>query len=125
LTLPSLRGEADARDAESDQGTSDATTPFADQSRRCVAKWLRSIFEYIELGKIGQTSDMIAQHADIERRLEGFPSQVLRRCTITHRLENPDFQARAGAASSGATFPMTAQYCFRSALGRQEKQPRR
>src|SRR3984893_8653801 len=39
---------------------------------------------------------MIAQHADIERRLEGFPSQVLRRCTITHRLENPDFQVRAG-----------------------------
>jgi hypothetical protein len=39
---------------------------------------------------------MIAQHADIERGLEGFPSQVLRRCTITHRLENLDFQARAG-----------------------------
>src|SRR6202043_4193250 len=33
-----------------------------------------------------QTGDIIAQHADIERR----------RCTITHRPENPDFQARAG-----------------------------
>src|ERR1700732_1932525 len=55
-----------------------------------------SFVEHIEFDKIGQTGDIIAQHSDIERRLEGFPSQVLRRCTITHRLENPDFQARAG-----------------------------
>src|SRR5580704_3023314 len=55
-----------------------------------------SFVEHIKFGKIGQAGDMIAQHADIERRLEGFPSQVLRRRTITHRLENPDFQARAG-----------------------------
>ncbi len=54
-----------------------------------------SFVEHVEFGKIGQTGDMIAQHAEIERRLEGFPSQVLRRCTIAHRLENPDFQACA------------------------------
>lgn len=31
--------------------------------------------------------------------------------------------AACGAASCGATFPMTAEYCFRAAISMQVKQP--
>ncbi len=53
------------------------------------------LVEYVEFGEVGQMGEMIAQHAGVECRLEGRPSQVLRRRMIAHRRENPDFQMHA------------------------------